>query len=94
MTTRRAKKTGFVVYGKYSNFVEYEYRGETYEVEYATCINYLCTAPRIQHQTEQDRIDNLLERQSREPQEIPYEDTVEYALEMFFDYCNGTGEGE
>lgn len=92
MTTRRARKTGFVVYGKYSNFVEYEYRGETYEVEYATCIHYLCTAPRVQHQVAQDRIDDLLERRSREPQEIPYEDTVEYAIEMFLNYCDGTEE--
>lgn len=24
----KANKTGFVIYGKYSNFVEYEYRGK------------------------------------------------------------------
>lgn len=82
----KAKKTGFVIYGKYSNFVEYEYRGKTYEVEYSNCNTYLCTAPSVQHRDEQAKIDKLIEQEAKPKKEVKYEDTAEYGFNLFWDY--------
>lgn len=81
----RAKKTGFVIYEKYSNFVEYEYKGEKYEVEFPTCNTYLCTSPKVQHQNKQAEIDRMLENR-KNPQPVRYEDTAEYGFELFWNY--------
>lgn len=56
-----AEKTGFVLYEKYSNFVEYIYRGHKYFVEFATGMTYGCTSPRLQHEIEQDKIDRMID---------------------------------
>lgn len=57
----KARKTGFTLYGTYSNIVEYEYRGKTYEVEYAKGFNYCCTPAHVQHKDAQAKIDNVLD---------------------------------
>lgn len=61
MTMAKAKKTGFTMYGTYSDIVEYEYRGRTYEVEYAKGFNYCCTPAYVQHKDAQAKIDDELD---------------------------------
>ena len=56
-----AEKTGFVMHEKYANFVEYIYRGHKYMVEYATGMTYCCTAPKLQHEIAQDRINRMID---------------------------------
>ena len=85
----KAKKTGFVMYGKYSNLVEYEYRGRKYEVEYPKDWTYCCTSPRIQHMNAQAEIDRAIENEVKPKKEYKYEDTAEYGFELFWDYVNG-----
>lgn len=89
MIERKAKPTGFVIYGKYQNIVEYEYRGEKYEVEYANGSNYWVTSPRVQHQNAQAEIDERLDRPKRESRE---EDKAEYGFQLFWEYVEGEGE--
>lgn len=48
---------------KYSNTVVYEYRGHTYDVEYATCQSYCVTNPKRQHEDAQRKIDELIEQE-------------------------------
>lgn len=56
--------------GKYATNIEYEYRGHTYWVEYANAMDYCITAPRIQHQIEQEKIDKRIEQErNRKPGE-------------------------
>lgn len=43
--------------GKYSTVVEYEYRGKTYQVEYANNWTYCVTPASIQHRQAQEKID-------------------------------------
>lgn len=82
-----AKKTGVVLRGKYSDVVQYKYRGKLYDVEYAKGMTYCCTAPGTQHRDAQEKIDRMIESEQR-PNPIEYEDTAEYGLDMFFDYLN------
>lgn len=89
MVERKAKPTGFVIYGEYQNIVEYEYRGEKYEVEFANCMNYLVTSPKVQHENAQYEIDKRLDRPQRESRE---EDNAEYGFELFWEYVEGEGE--
>lgn len=60
----KAKKV-FTMYGKHSNTVTYEYRGKLYDVEYATDWTYCVSSPKIQHQNAQDRIDKMIEMESK-----------------------------
>lgn len=83
----KAKKTGIVLRGKYSDVVQYEYRGKLYDVEYAKGMTYCCTAPGMQHRDAQEKIDRMIESEQRS-NPIEYEDTAEYGLDMFFDYLN------
>lgn len=83
----KAQKTGFVMRGKYSDIVEYEYRGEKYEVEYAKGFTYCCTAPSIQHKNAQAAIDEELDN-PKPDKEYRYEDTAEYGFELFWKYIN------
>lgn len=83
----KAKKTGFVLYGKYSDTVEYEYRGHTYEVEFAKDWSYCCTPAHIQHQSEQAKIDRMIETEQKS-KEVRCEDTAEYAFNLFWEYVN------
>lgn len=84
----KAKKL-FTTYGRYSNTVTYEYRGKTYDVEYSNDWTY-CTSPaRVQHQDAQARIDAEIEAASRPQKPYRYEDTAEYALNLFWEYVDG-----
>lgn len=56
----KAKKL-YTIYGKHSNIIGYEYRGEKYEVEYPVNSTYCCTSPKIQHADNQKRIDKELD---------------------------------
>lgn len=84
---KKAKKTGIVLRGKYSDVVQYEYRGKLYDVEYAKGMTYCCTAPGTQHRDAQEKIDRMIESEQRS-NPIKHEDTAEYGLDMFFDYLN------
>lgn len=68
----RAKKIE-TFYDKYSNTVTYEYRGHTYDVEYATCQSYCVTNPRIQHEDAQRKIDKMIEREENIPDTEPFD---------------------
>lgn len=85
----KAKATGFKVKNRqYSTFVEYEYRGEKYEVEYANDFTYWVTSPKVQHEQAQARIDKDLD--SPKPnKEYKYEDTAEYGFKIFWEYVEG-----
>lgn len=85
----KASRTGFVIHGKYSDIVEYEYKGAKYEVEYAKGMTYCCTPPHIQHKDAQEKIDKAVEADKLPKKQYKYEDTAEYALNMFWDYVNG-----
>lgn len=62
-----AKKTGNVFRDKYYTQVEFEYRGNTYEVEYAN--SWLCcVAPaHIQHKDKQAAIDKAIDNPMENP---------------------------
>ena len=64
-TARKAKATGVKFYGKYSDTVEYEYRGRKYEVEYGT-MYYCCTPAWRQHKDAQEKIDAQIEKEEAE----------------------------
>lgn len=81
----KAKKTGFVIRGMYSDLVEYEYRGVKYCVEYANSMTYCCTSPKAQHMDAQARIDREIDTPKKP---YRYEDTAEYGLDMFFNTFN------
>ena len=49
-------------YDKYSNTVEYEYRGHIYEVEYSHCESYLVSPAWVQHKNAQEKIDQMLDK--------------------------------
>ena len=90
MDGMKAKKTGFVMYGKYSDEVEYEYRGHKYMVEYPKCWTYCCTKPKIQHENKQWEIDRQIEQEERQKQKpYRYEDTADYGFELFWKYVTG-----
>lgn len=57
----KAKKVCTTYRGTWSSLVEYEYRGKTYEVEYANGISYCVTSPKIQHEIAQAKIDDELD---------------------------------
>lgn len=70
MTANKAKKVE-TFYGKYCSTVVYEYRGCTYEVEYANGWNYCCTPASVQHRDAQEKIDNALDNRNAEGEAIP-----------------------
>ena len=78
-----AKPTGFKIYGKYSNIVEYEYRGRKYEVEYPNDMSYYITKPSTQHRIEQEKIDDAIEREKNKKPSEPGE-SAEVGLDYFF----------
>lgn len=80
----QAVKTGFVIRNKYSNEVEYEYKGRKYFVEYATGFNYCCVSPKLQHENKQAEIDRRIEEEKSPRQPIDKTKTCDYALDMFF----------
>lgn len=88
----KAKRTYDDIYGKYYNEIEYEYRGHKYTVEYPrSSWSGITTAPRIQHEDAQARIDEEIERESHK-RPFRYEDSAEYGFDLFFNYCMKGGE--
>lgn len=77
-----AKKTGFVMYNKYSNDVEYEYRGYKYFVEFPTCNNYGCTSPKLQHEIEQEKIDRLIDEKNKFHEPFNFDKEMKKIFEM------------
>lgn len=76
------------MYGKYSNEVEYEYRGKRYFVEYPVGMTYYCTAPAVQHRNAQAEIDEEIERE-KNPMPYRKEDSAEYGFELFWEMVEG-----
>ena len=72
MTAIKAKKVE-TFYGKYCNTVIYEYRGSTYEVEYANDVSYCCTPASIQHRDAQKKIDNELDNPKEKCESRPFD---------------------
>ena len=64
---RKATATGVKFYNRhYSTFVEYEYRGKTYEVEYPNDYSYCCLPVWLQHRDAQEKIDAQIEKEEAE----------------------------
>lgn len=77
----------FTTYGKSSNTVTYEYRGKTYDVEYANDWTYCVSSPRTQHELGQHKIDEEIEREKAESEKPHrYEDTAEYGFNLLWDW--------
>lgn len=87
MDSIKAIPTGFKTYNRqYSTFVEYEYKGHKYEVEYPNDMSYYVTSPRVQHELAQARIDEEIEHE-KDP--IPeYTGDAEKGFELFWKYIN------
>lgn len=84
---RKAKATGNKTYNRqYSTFVEYEYRGHTYVVEYANDWTYCVISPKAQHESAQATIDKIIEHKNQQKDEVKYEDTGDYGFEVFWEY--------
>ena len=69
MTQHMVQNTGFKIHEKYVDIVEFEYRGQKYEVIYPKTNSMSITPVRIQHQDAQARIDRMLD-QKTEAQQI------------------------
>ncbi len=86
-----AIRTGYKVREKYSTFVEYEYKGHKYEVEFANDYSYCVTPAHIQHADAQSKIDAQIEREQKElcnayaSNDV---DAVQNALSTLFEYWN------
>lgn len=91
---RKAKPTGFKYYNRqYGTFVEYEYRGKKYEVEYSNCWNYGNGGnPAAQHREAQERIDREIEEANKPKKPVRYEGTAEYGFELFWESVTGESE--
>ena len=89
MDSIKAIPTGSKTYNRqYSTFVEYEYRGHKYEVEYANDWTYCVTPAKVQHEEAQAAIDKMIDEEDK-PKEVRHEDTAEYGFEVFWKYVNG-----
>ena len=85
----KAKKI-LTMYGKYSDIVQYEYRGRKYEVEYAKDWSYGNGGnPARQHREAQERIDREIEEENKPKKEARYEDTAQYGFDLFWKYVEG-----
>ena len=85
MDSTKATPTGFKTYNRqYSTFVEYEYRGHKYEVEYSNDMSYYVTSPKVQHELAQEKIDKMIDS----PKTNHGED-AEVGFEVFWKYVNG-----
>ena len=78
----KAKKTGFVMYSKYSNEVEYEYRGYKYFVEFPTGMTYGCTSPKLQHEIEQEKIDRMIDGKNKPHEPNNFDAEMKKIFEM------------
>ena len=78
----KAKKTGFVMYSKYSNDVEYEYRGYKYFVEFPIGMTYGYTSPKLQHEIEQEKIDRIINEKNNPHESIDFDAEMKKIFEM------------
>lgn len=77
---------------KYFTHIEYEYRGHTYEVEYANGINICCTPAYIQHREAQADIDKAIESGNADKpltKEYKYEGSAQEGFDFFWRMVNG-----
>lgn len=82
----KAKATGVKTRNRqYSTFVEYEYRGHKYEVEYSNSWTYCVTSPKVQHESAQRNIDKMIDRLDTKKSS----ETAEEGFELFWRYVNG-----
>lgn len=87
MDSTKAIPTGFKTYNRqYSTFVEYEYRGHKYEVEYPNDMSYYVTSPKVQHELAQARIDEEIEHEKDHISK--YTGDAEEGFEVFWRYVN------
>lgn len=70
-------------YDRDSVYLVYEYRGHEYTVYENMAKGNVPLA--WQHRDEQANIDNLIEEQSRPKKPYRYEDSAQYALDLFFE---------
>ncbi len=75
-------------YGRRIRYGEFEYRGRTYFVRYAGWFAASDEEPWMQHKKEQERIDRIIEDESKPQKEYKPEDSAEYALDQFLNYVN------
>lgn len=75
-------------YGQKIRYGEFEYRGRIYYVRYAGWFAASDEEPWMQHKKEQERIDRIIEDESKPQRKYKPEDSAEYALEQFWNYVN------
>ena len=81
----KATPTGVKTYETYSTFIEYEYRGYKYDVEYSNgAMTYNVGDPKTQHEDAQEKIDKIIEDRTKK-KEYRYEDTAQAGLDLFFE---------
>lgn len=90
MTQYKAKKT-YTMGSTYYWESEFEYRGHHYTVTYSSGFSAFKQKPAyIQHREAQANIDALIENkyEAEEKKAVRYEDTADYAIDMFLEYVN------
>lgn len=75
----KAKKL-FVMYGKHSNIVTYEYKGKQYDVEYAKDPTYCVTPAWVQHKDAQAKIDKTPNQVSNETEKEAFDADEVFAI--------------
>lgn len=80
------------VYDKngYAVHLFYEYRGHEYMITDEH--NGYSEPLWVKHKYEQERIDRMIEEKSKPQKEYKYEDTADYALDVFMDFLNGMAD--
>ena len=87
----KAKCKGYFTvneYGRKTRYGEFEYRGHTYLVRYAGWFSASDEEPWMQHKEEQERIDRIIEDDSKPEKEYKQEDSAEYGFNLFWQYVN------
>lgn len=70
----------------YAVHLFYKYRGREYMVTDEH--NGYSEPMWVKHKNEQERIDRIIEEESRPASEVKYEDTAEYGFNLFWEWCN------
>ena len=74
----------------YAVHLFYEYRGHEYMVTDEH--NGYSEPMYVKHRNEQERIDKLIAEEQKPKEPPKYEDTAEYAFNLFWDWCENGGE--
>lgn len=72
----------FTTYGTYYNVVTYQYRNYTYDVTYGNGWTTFVTPAKLQHQTEQERIDKIIADKEKHTPGL----TADEAFNMLYEY--------